>query len=62
MREYGSDICFICLESQTSAKKRFSLNVLFIALYSLFRKNSIHSRYYLWWHVLWRFNHSYVEP
>jgi len=26
MREYGSDLHFICRESQTLAKKRFSLH------------------------------------
>jgi len=30
MREYGSDINFICLEAQTLAKKRFSFKVFFI--------------------------------
>jgi len=31
MREYGVDIHFICLESQSLAKKRFSFKVFFIA-------------------------------
>jgi len=30
MREYGGEINCICLEAQTLAKKRFSLNVLFV--------------------------------
>jgi len=30
MREYGSDICFVCLEVQTLAKKQSSFNVFFI--------------------------------
>jgi len=29
MREYGVEINFICLEAQTLAKKRFSLEVFF---------------------------------
>jgi len=31
MREYGGEINFICLETQTLAKKRFSFKVFFIA-------------------------------
>jgi len=31
MREYDSDIDFICLEAETLAKKRFSLKVFLIA-------------------------------
>jgi len=29
MREFGVDISFICLETQTLAKKRFSFKVFF---------------------------------
>jgi len=44
MREYGGDILFICLEAENLAKKRFSFKVFFIAPWSLFSNNSIHSR------------------
>jgi len=45
MREYGGDIHFICLEAENLSKKRFSFKVFFIAPWSLFNNNSIHSRY-----------------
>jgi len=38
-------IHILCLESQTLAKKRFSLKVFLIAPLSLFSNSSIHSRY-----------------
>jgi len=30
MREYGGDICFVCLEAPTLAKKRSCFKVFFI--------------------------------
>ena len=32
MREYGGDIHFICLEAETSAKKRFSFSLFHCAI------------------------------
>jgi len=45
MREYGGDMHFICLEAENLVKKQFSFKVFFIAPWSLFNNNSIHSRY-----------------
>jgi len=44
MREYGGEINFICLDAQTLARKRFSFKFFFIAPWSLFSNNCIHSR------------------
>jgi len=62
VREYGGDIHFICLEAENLATKRFSFKVFFIAPWSLFSNKAFILDIYLWCHVLWRFNHNYVEP
>jgi len=57
MRKYGSVILLICLETQTLAKLGSS------SLrhgYCLARIAFILD-IYLWWHILWHFNHNYLE-
>ena len=34
MREYGGDVCFVCLEAQALAKKQSSFKVYYYAIRS----------------------------
>jgi len=62
MREYGGDMHFICLETQTLVKKRFSYEVLSLSHGHCLATIAFILDIYLWWHVLWRVNHNYMEP
>jgi len=55
-------IYILCLGVENLAKKQFSFKVFFIAAWSLFSNNSIHSRYLFVMPCIVRFNHNYVEP
>jgi len=62
MREYGGDIHFICLEAENTAKNDSVSKSSSMRHSHCLAKIAFILDIYLWCHVLWRFNHNYVEP
>jgi len=62
MRENGGEMPFMCLESQTLAKKRFSFKPSLLNRSHCLATITFILDIYLGWQVLWLFNWNSMEP